>query len=105
MKIAAEAGVPGIASLDVTAPVMFVREPTARPLLVTLRLKVQLAPEPRLAPPKVMRLPPAGAPMVPPSQVPVSPFGVETSNPAGKVSLNEMPVSDTFELGLVSVNV
>jgi hypothetical protein len=44
--------------------------------------------------------------IVPPPHVPVRPFGVATTNPVGKVSLNATPVSDTvFAAGLVIVNV
>ena len=44
--------------------------------------------------------------IVPLSHEPVSPFGVATTSPAGKVSVNATPVSDTaFAAGLVMVKV
>jgi hypothetical protein len=44
--------------------------------------------------------------IVPLPQVPVSPFGVATTNPAGKVSVKLTPLSATvFPAGLVIVNV
>ena len=44
--------------------------------------------------------------IVPLSHEPVSPFGVATTSPAGKVSVNATPVSDTaFAVGLVMLNV
>ena len=45
-------------------------------------------------------------PLVDPAvQFPLKPFGVETTRPAGRVSVNATPVRPTVEFGLVYVNV
>src|SRR5438128_1304515 len=47
---------------------------------------------------------PAIAVIAPPAQVPVSPFGVATSRPKGRLSVNPTPVSGTvFVAGLIKV--
>ena len=58
-----------------------------------------------LAPDRLMLVDPASAVAVPP-QVFESPFGVATTNPAGKVSVNATPASVTeFAAGLETVKV
>src|SRR5262249_20413016 len=47
---------------------------------------------------------PAVAVIVPPPHVPVSPLGVATTNPAGKVSVNATPFNAVALFGLVMVN-
>jgi hypothetical protein len=91
-------------TLDVTAPVVFILGPALVPL--TLTEKTQEAPAASVAPESATELLPAVAVMVPPPQDPVRPFGVETTRPAGKVSLNPIPVSVTgLPAGLLIVKV
>jgi hypothetical protein len=70
---------------------------------VTLTEKVQLAPAARDAPDKLTVDAPAVAVIVPESQAPVSPLGVETTNPAGSVSVKAIPVRAPAVFGLVTV--
>ena len=71
---------------------------------VTFTLNVHEAALARVAPDKLTEPEPAAAVIVPPPQVPVRPLGVETIRPAGKLSVNAMPVSDTvLAAGLVMV--
>lgn len=97
----AEAAFPALALDDATAVLVFVNLPALLP--VTLTESVQWLPAATEAP-LSDRLPlPATAVAVPP-QLFVSPFGVEIASPAGSVSLNPTPVSDTvFAAGLVIV--
>jgi hypothetical protein len=97
----AEAAFPAPALDDATAVLVFVKLPALLP--VTLTESVQWLPAATEAP-LSDRLPlPATAVAVPP-QLFVSPFGVEIASPAGSVSLNPTPVSDTvFAAGLVIV--
>jgi hypothetical protein len=46
---------------------------------------------------------PAVAVIVPPPQVPVTPLGVETSKPAGRLSVNAIPLNGMAALGLLIV--
>ena len=69
---------------------------------VTLTEKVQDAPAARLAPDKLTVDAPGVAVIVPESQVPVSALGVETTRPAGRVSVKAMPVKVPAELGFVT---
>src|SRR5579862_1719614 len=97
MKIVADAAAPGRASFDVTVLVVLVTKPSAAPLLVTLTVKMQLTPGPRVAPtpgfPRLMLLLPATAVIVPASQTPVMTLGVATTSPAGSGSVKARPVS------------
>ena len=68
---------------------------------VTFTVKVQDAPAARVAPVKLTVPDPAVAVMVPPPQEPVSPFGVDTTRPAGSVSMNSMLVTETVVFGFV----
>jgi len=52
---------------------------------------------------RVMVLLPAVAVTVPLPQAPVSPFGVATTTPAGRLSVNAMPLSALAVFGLVMV--
>jgi hypothetical protein len=70
---------------------------------VTLTLNVQEALAARVAPLKLTVPEPAVAVIVPPPHDPVSPFGVETTSPAGKVSVNAMLVAELVELGFIMV--
>ena len=68
--------------------------------------KIQGGPAPTIvSPDKLTEDAPAVAVMVPESHVAVVTLGVETTNPAGKVSVNAMPVSIPTTSGLVTVNV
>lgn len=96
----AEAVLPVPPSTEVTGPVVLFFVPTV--VSVTFTLKVHDALPARVAPVKLTTLDPAVAVMVPPPQLPVSPFGVETPRPAGKVSVNPTPVN-VEALGLVIV--
>ena len=72
----------------------------------TLTEKVQEAPAASVAPERETALLPAVAVIVPPPHDPVRPLGVETTSPAGKLSVNPIPVSDiVLAVGLVIVNV
>jgi len=69
---------------------------------VTFAEKVQDAPPASVAPDRLMIFDPATAVIVP-LQVPaLRPFGVETTNPAGSVSVKAMSVN-AVEFGLVIV--
>ena len=70
---------------------------------VTCTLKVQEAEAARVAPDRLTEDEPAAAVIVPPPQVPVRPFGVETTRPAGNVSVNATPVSELPAFGLLMV--
>lgn len=62
---------------------------------VTSTVKLHEAPAASVPPEKLMVLPPGGGLIVPP-QPALGPFGDEITNPAGRVSVNCTPVSDTF---------
>ena len=57
----------------------------------------------RVAPERLTLPEPATAVIVPPPQEPVRPFGVETTRPAGRVSVNATPVSEIVVFGLLMV--
>jgi hypothetical protein len=78
-------------TLDVTALVVFTLGPTLVPF--TLTEKVHEAPAASVAPESPTEPLPAVAVMAPPPHEPARPFGVETRRPAGKVSVNPIPVS------------
>jgi hypothetical protein len=87
-------------SLDVTVTELFF-VPDVEP--VTFTEKVQLAEAARVAPARLTVEPAAVAVIVPPPQVPVCPLGVETTNPAGRESVNATPVRLVPEFGFVTV--
>ena len=87
----AEAVPPVPPSTEVTCPVVLFLVPAAVP--VTLTEKVQDVLAARLAPERLTLFEAATAVIVPPPQEPVSPLGVETTRPAGNVSLNPTPDS------------
>jgi len=84
-------------SVEVTFPVVLFLVPAAVPVTFTEKVQVVLAA--KLAPARLTTLLPAVDVMVPPPQLPVSPFGVETAKPAGKVSLK--PIPDTAVAALL----
>jgi len=80
-------------SVEVTFPVVLVCRPAAVPVTFTENVQELLA---AIVPPlRLIEFEPAVAVIVPAPQVPVKPFGVETTRPAGSVSLNATPVSAT----------
>jgi hypothetical protein len=99
----AEAVLPVPPLVELTAPVVFVYWPAVVP--VTFTTSVQLAFTAILPPVRLMLVDPATAVAVPP-HVFDRPFGVETTKPVGKVSVNATPVSATvLAAGLVMVKV
>ena len=80
---------PGPLSVAVTVTELFFTPPVVP---VTFTLKVQEVVLARVAPERLTLPEPATAVMVPPPQEPVRPFGVETTRPAGRVSLKPTPV-------------
>ena len=84
-------------SVEVTLPVVFVCCPAAMPVTLTENVQDVLA---AIVPPlRLMTFVPATAVIVPAPHVPVRPFGVETTRPAGNVSLKATPVRATVALG------
>lgn len=97
----ADAVFPLPASTEVTAEVVLFLVPVV--VAVTSTEKVQLELAPRVAPLKLTEVDPAVAVIVPPPQLPLSPLGVNTSRPAGKLSVNPTPVSElVFEFVIVN---
>jgi hypothetical protein len=92
----AEAVFPVPPSVEVTALVVLFCCPAEVPVTFTENVQDALAAS--VAPDRLIPFVPCVAVMVPLPQLPVSPFGVETSNPAGNVSLNATPLSETVVL-------
>jgi hypothetical protein len=90
-------------SVDVTALVMLFFCPAD--VAVTFTLNVHDAFAANVAPDKLTLLDPATAVIVPPPQLPVSPLGVDTTRPAGSVSVKPTPDSAVVAFGFVSVKV
>src|SRR5579864_3979677 len=89
--------------VELTAPEVFVYWPDVVP--VTFTTTVQDVFTAMLPPVRLMLVDPAIAVAVPP-QVLLNPFGVETTNPVGSVSVNATPASATvLAAGLVMVKV
>jgi hypothetical protein len=88
-------------SVDVIAEVVLVSAPALVP--VTFTENVQDPAPARAAPDSVTELLPAVAVIVPPPQDPVSPLGVATVIPEGKVSLKPTAWSVVLALGLLMV--
>src|ERR1700685_4664485 len=95
--ICADGALPFPASVEVAALVTLSCAPAVVP--ATFIAKVQEAPAARLAPERLMLFEPAAAVMVPPPQPPVSPFGVDTVSPAGRVSVEPIPLNEVAALG------
>ena len=71
---------------------------------VTLTENVQEAPAAKVAPERVTLPEPATAVIVPPPQLPVRPLlGVDTTRPAGSVSVKATPVNARAAFGLLIV--
>jgi len=101
MVMLAEADPPGPDSVEVTAPVVLFFTPTVVPVTFTEKVQLLLA---GIVPPVSDTLPdPATAVMVPLPQLPDNPFGVATTNPAGRLSVNATPVSPSPLFGLLMV--
>ncbi len=83
-------------SVEVTLPVVLFFVPAVVP--VTFTAKVQEVLCARVAPVRLMTFVAWVAVIVPPPQLPVSPLGVATTRPAGRVSLKPMPVSEVVVL-------
>ena len=90
-------------SRDETGPVESFFTPWVRP--VTLTLKMQLTLAASAAPVRETVPDPATALIMPPPQLPVSPLGVETTKPEGRVSVKLMPDSAVVAFGLLMVKV
>ena len=97
----AEAVPPVPPSVELTVPVVLFLVPTAVP--VTLTEKMQEPPGTNVPPARLTEPDAAVAVTVPLPQVPVRPLGVDTTRPAGKVSVKATPLSDELALGLVTV--
>src|SRR6185437_15154950 len=102
----AEAVPPVPPSFEVTLPVVLFCRPAAVPVTFTENVHELFAAT--VAPDRLITFVPAVAVIVPLPQLPVRPFGVDTTSPAGSVSLNPTPVravalgfSDTLPAGLV----
>jgi hypothetical protein len=78
-------------STEVTFPVVLFLVPAVVP--VTFTANVHEVDDARAAPVKLITFVACVAVIVPPPHDPVRPFGVETTNPAGNVSLKPTPVS------------
>jgi hypothetical protein len=86
----AEAVPPVPPSVELTFPVVLFCVPAAIPVTFTENVQEVLA---AIVPPlRLITLVPAVAVIVPAPHVPVRPFGVETTSPAGSVSLKATPV-------------
>ena len=87
----AEAVPPVPPSVEVTLPVVLFCKPAAIPVTFTENVQEELA---AIVPPlRLMTFVACVAVIVPLPQEPVSPFGVEITKPAGRVSLKPTPVS------------
>ncbi len=94
--IDAEAVPPVPPSVEVTLPVVLFWVPPAAPVTFTEKVHELLAASD--APDRLITFVPCVAAIVPPPHVPVSPLGVEIIRPAGKVSLNPIPLSAVIVL-------
>src|SRR5262245_9064895 len=97
----AESVLPFPPLVEVTCTLLFFI-PADVPWTFTLKLQELLAA--RVAPLRLIVPDPAVAVMVPPPHEPVSPLGVATTRPAGRLSVNATPVSAVVS-GLVIVKV
>src|SRR5438445_114827 len=104
-----------MASFDVTVEVVLVYtlvtaettftlnvQVTTGPNVAPVRVTVQLAEAASVAPERLIVPDPATAVAVPP-QVEVKPLGVDTTIPAGSVSVKATPVNAANEFGLLTV--
>jgi hypothetical protein len=90
---------PGPLSLELIGPVVLFCVPEATPVTFTEKMQDPFAAS--VPPERLMTLVPAVA-VIDPVHVVLKPLGVDTTSPAGRVSLNEIPVNwNAF--GLVTV--
>jgi len=75
---------------ELTAPVVLLCAPAAAPVTFTEKVHELLAAS--VAAERLIALVPCVAVIEPPPQVPVTPLGVETKSPVGRVSLKATPV-------------
>src|ERR1700722_290881 len=86
---------------EVTCTLLFFTPPVTA---VTFREKVQELPLAKVAPARMIDEDPAAAVIVPAPQEPANALGVDTTKPAGRLSVNAKPVSATaFATGLLIV--
>ena len=97
-EIDAEAVEPTPPSAEVTLPVTLLLTPAVVP--VTFTEKVHEPPAASDAPERLTRPVPPVAVIVPVPQLPIRPLGVETTRPAGRVSVKSTALSADVELGL-----
>src|SRR5579883_1747817 len=100
-KIRADAGLPEMPWSELTIDVVLSLVPGA--VAVTFTVNVQYAPAARLAADSVIVPVPEVAVIVPPPQEPVTPLGVATVRPVGKMSVNVTPVKAVFPLVRLNV--
>ena len=91
------------ASAEVTTLVVLFCIPVAMPETFTAKLHAALAA--RVTPDRLTLPDPAAAAIVPPPQLPVNPLGVDTTRPAGNVSVKPIPLREVPALGFDSVKV
>jgi hypothetical protein len=98
-----EAVLPVPPFVELTGPLVFGYWPSAAPLRFTAMVQLLLA---AMVPPVRLMLPEPAAAVAVPLHVLVSPFGVDTTSPVGRVSLKATPVSATaLAAGFVIVKV
>jgi len=97
----AVAGLPVSPWAVVSVLVVLVFSPAVVPVTFTEKLHEEFAA--RVAPDRVTKGVPAVAVMDPPPQLPIRPLGVEITKPAGRVSVNAIPVSVVVVFGLLTV--
>src|SRR5271155_4265436 len=90
-------------SVEVTAVVTLFCSPALIPVTLAAKLHVTLAAS--AAPESTTLVEPAAAVIVPPPQLPEIPFGVETTRPAGSISVNPTPLRELLAFGLETVKV
>src|SRR5271156_3244068 len=88
-------------SVEVTAVVTLFCSPALIPVTLEAKLHVTLAAS--AAPESTTLVEPAAAVIVPPPQLPEIPFGVETTRPAGSISVNPTPLRELLAFGLETV--
>ena len=98
----ADAVLPVRVLVAVTVPVVLVRLPVL--VAITFSVSVQALLLAMVAP-ESETLPVPGTAVAAPPQVLLNPLGLAITIPAGKVSVNATPLSDTAPFGLASVNV
>jgi hypothetical protein len=94
VRVAVLLATPVPPSVELIAPVVLLLTPAVVPVTFTENVQVDPAPGDMVnVPPARLMLPlPATAVIVPLPQLPVKPFGVATTTPAGRVSVNAIPL-------------